>query len=460
MLRKSVYLLSLLLVLNALGQEKMSLTLDESIALALQKNPEVQMAEKELAKAKAAVWEARANILPTINASVNFQKAWSIQEQTIPNFIKDMLGPMGQMIPQIAEMPDYVKLSFGMENTFTYGVNLQQPLFLGGAGWAGVQMAAAGKRAAEQNLELKKQTLIYNTTGAFYSCILANQLAQVQEEALAQALANLEVVKKKHEVGMASGFDKMRAEVEVANWKPEVITGKNNKQLALTQLRAILGLAADVDLSVRGELTYVADEYSNMNLADFQKLALRARPEMKALNEQIYVSRKGVTVARSNFMPKLFFTTDYSFLAMRNDYHFHQDDFSKGFTSAVSLQIPIFHGFRNTKSYQKSQLDYKIMMDTEKQVHDGINAEAEMTFNKFLETKQKHETAKESVSLAKEALRLANLIYEEGAGTQLDVLSAQLAHNRAQLNYVSSLYEYQMARYALRRVTGALTGVL
>lgn len=460
MLRKSICLLSLLFVINAPGQEKMALTLEQSITMALQKNPELQMAEKELDKAKAAIWEARANILPTINASVNFQKAWTIQEQTIPNFIKDMLGPMGELIPQIAEMPDYVKLSFGIENTFTYGANLQQPLFLGGAGWAGIQMATAGKRAAEQNLELKKQTLIYNTTNAFYACILTQQLAQVQEDALAQAQANLEVVKKKHEVGMASGFDKMRAEVEVANWKPEVITGRNNKQMALTQLRAILGLTGNVELSVKGELAYVADEYGNMNLADFQNLALRSRPEVKALNEQIYVSRKGITIARSNFMPKLFFTTDYSFLAMRNDYKFRQDDFSKGFTSAVSLQIPIFHGFKNTKSYQKSKLDYKIMLDTEKQVQDAITAEAEMTFNKFLETKQKHETAKESVSLAKEALRLANLMYEEGAGTQLDVLSAQLAQNRAQLNYVSSLYEYQMARYALRKVTGALTGVL
>jgi outer membrane protein TolC len=145
---------------------------------------------------------------------------------------------------------------------------------------------------------------------------------------------------------------------------------------------------------------------------------------------------------------------------MRNDYNFREDDFSKGFTSALSLQIPLFHGFKNTKGYQKARLDYRIMLDTEKQVRDGVAAEAEMTFNKFQEAKQKYQAAQESISLAQEALRLANLMYEEGASTQLDVLSAQLAKNRAQLNYISSTYEYQMARYALRKVTGALTSVL
>ena len=64
------------------------------------------------------------------------------------------------------------------------------------------------------------------------------------------------------------------------------------------------------------------------------------------------------------------------------------------------------------------------------------------------------------ISMAEEALRLANLTYEEGASTQLDVLTSHLALTRARLNHVSALYEFQMARYNLRRVTGILKGVL
>ncbi len=442
------------------AQEKLVLTVEQSVQQALATNPEIKMAEKELAKARASVWEAAANILPQVNGYANLQHAWSIQEQTIPNFLKPMLSPLAPFIPGFEDMPDYVKLSFGLENTLVYGATLTQPLFLGGAGISGIQMANAGKRAAEQNLESKQQNLIYQTASSFYACLLAQELAAVQEEALAQALANLDMVIKKYNVGSASGFDKMRAEVEAANLKPDVITSKNNLQLALTGLRTVLGLARNIEIQVEGTLAYTEDDFANISLAEFQDRALAARPEILAMKEQKSISGKGVAVARSTFMPKLFFQTDYSYMAMKNDMKFNQDDFSKGFTSAISLQLPLFTSFRNSKQYQKARLDHKIMVDTEKQVYDGIAADAEVSYNKFQEARQKYRAAQESANLAQEALRLANLMYEEGASTQLDVLNSQLALNRSKLNYVSSLYEYQMARYQLRKAVGKLTAVL
>ena len=246
----------------------------------------------------------------------------------------------------------------------------------------------------------------------------------------------------------------------MANLKPEVITARNQYQSALTQFRAVLGLDRNTVIEVDGAFAYADDEFANMPLQDFQTLALKKRPEILALAEQKYMAEKATAIARSNFMPKLFFSTDYSYLAMRNDFKVRQDDFSKGFTSALSLQIPIFHGFKSSKEYQKAKLDYRIVLDTEKQAYDGIAAESEIAYNSFQEAKQKYISAQESVALAKEALRLANMMYEEGANTQLDVLNSRLALTRAQLNYISSLYEYQMARYQLRKATGSLNGVL
>jgi outer membrane protein len=456
---KKILLFFILFILSVglFAQDKMVLTLEQSVSIALEKNPEIQIAEKELAKAKAGIWEAYAVLMPSLDASANFQKAWEIQQTTIPNFIKVMLGPD---FPGVGDMPDYVQLSFGLENTFTYGAMLTQPLFLGGAGIAGIQMAYAVKNAAQHNLDAKRQNLIYQTADAFYGCLLAKELVEVQEKALGQAEANLDLVLKKFEVGSASKFDRMRAEVEAANLKPAVISAKNNYQAALTGLRMILGLDKNMVIDVQGILEYVPDDFTSMSLTDLQVQALETRPELHALASQKRMASKGVALARSEFLPKLFFSTDYSYLGMRNDYKFTQDDFSKGFTSALSLQIPLFRGFRTCKQYQKARLDYKIALDADKLTKDGIAAEVEMAYNKFKETTEKYQAAKESISLAEEALRLANLMYEEGASTQLDVLSSQLALTQSRLNYASALYEYQMARYDLRRVTGLLKGVL
>jgi len=431
-------------------QEKIILTMEKTIELALTNNPQIKIAEKEYDKANAGVMGSYSVILPSLDGSVNLQHAWAIQQTTIPNFIKAMMAGF----PGTENMPDYVKLSFGLENTFTYGAILSQPLFLGGAGMASIKLAYAARRAAGQNLQAIKDDLLYRSVNAFYGCLLTKELIKVQEEALAQTELNRDVVLKKYEVGMASGYDKMRAEVEVANQKPNVISARNNSQMALTRIRALLGLEKDTNIEVLGEFAYQEDEFGKLSLAELQNIAFQNRPELMAMNEQKYIARQGVHIARSGFLPKLFFQTDYSYMAMRNDMNFNQKDFSKGFTSAVSLQIPLFHGLKSVQNYQQAKLDYRIMQDNEKQLNDLVTAEVEVAFNNFNEAKQKFQSAKETVALAEEALRMANLMYNEGANTQLDVLVSRLALTQAQVNYYSSIYDYQVACSQLRKATG------
>ncbi len=443
---------------RAAAQESLKLSLEQSIQIALEKNPEIQIAEKETAKAKAGIGEARAAILPSVSGSVFFQHAWEIQENVIPNFIKPMMGDLLDIIPNMPDMPDYVKISFGLENTFTYGLQLNQPLYLGGAGLAGIRMANAAAKTAQHQYESRKQGLIYRTVQVYYGCVLANELVNVQEEALKQAEANLENVLKKYEAGSASGFEKMRAEVEAANLRPSLIAARNNYQSALTALRMILGLDKKTVIQISGTLEYAFDHFADLELDVFRQMAYENRPDFKIIDAQKAMAKSGVSLAKSRFLPKVMFVTDYSFMAMKNDLNFIRDDFSKGFTSAISVQVPLFSGFRNNRGYQKARLDYRIVQDTEKQMTDGLMAEVEIAYNTFQEAKEKYVSAKESIGLAEEALRLANLMYEEGASTQLDVLGSQLALTQARMNLASALFEYQLSRYELRRATGTLKG--
>ncbi len=458
--RLMIFSVILLTGSSVMAQDTMTLTLAQCVDMTLERNPEIRIAEKELAKAQAGIWEAYSAILPAVDASANLSHAWKIQTSTIPNFLKPMLSPLAPIIPEFAQMPDYVQLSFGLENVFTYGVRLTQPLFLGGSGIAGIQLANATCRSSNHDLESKRQSLIYQAVNAFYGCILSKNVIEVQQEALKQAEANLNVVLSRYKAGSASGFDRMRAEVDVANLKPEIIASRNAYQSALTGLKTILGLPMGTNIDLQGELEYTNDALDGVSLAELQTEAMKNRPDVFSFEAQKDMAKNGIALARSQFMPKLFFSTDYSYLAMKNNLKFSQDDFSEGFTSALSLQVPLFYGFRNHKQMQKAKLDYKIVLDSEKLVHYGIGAEVEIGYNGYRVAQEKYQSARESISLAEEALRLANLMYQEGVSTQLDVMGSQLALTQARLNYISALYEYQMARYELRRVTGTLKGIL
>ena len=458
-MRNIVLLITLLalspgLLLNA--GELRTLTLEESVHMALERNPEIAIAEKEVAKAEAGVGEAYASILPSLDANAMVQHAWDIQTSTMPNFLKPMLEPLAPSIPEFADMPDFVELSFGMENMMTVGLSLSQPLYLGGAGIGGIRLANAAREASDRQIESIKQNLIYQTARSFYGCLLAKELMRVQEEALEEALANLKVVETRHDVGSASGFDQMRAEVEVANLKPEVIASRNSYQSALTGIKTILGIDSREEISVLGKLEYGRDDLQKQDIIDLQRHAFDRRPDLQTLRAGTAMAKHSIAIAKSDFLPKVFFTTDYSHQASRNDWDFSSEDFSEGFTSAVSVQFPIFNGLGNVRGYQKARLDYRIAEDRERQLMDAIAAEVELARNALLEAQEKYQAARESIELAREALRLANLRYEEGASTQLDVLGSQLSLRRSELNHVSALYEYQMARYELRLVIGTL----
>lgn len=442
------------------GAEPVTLTLEQAVQMALERNPQVAISRRELEKAEAGVWEAVGALLPSVGASAAAQHAWDLQSTTIPNFIKPMLEPLAPYIPGLEEMPDYVEMTFGMENVVRYGLTVRQPLFLGGAGIAGVRLATAVRHAMREQEESVRQRLISQTARAFYSCLLAREVVRVEEQAVAHAEANLATVKARYEAGSASGFDLMRAEVEVANLRPHLIASRNGYRASLANLKAVLGLPHDREVEPLGSLDYQPDDLAQQPLGALVEAALVRRPEMRMLTAQKRAASSAVAIARSAFLPKLFFSTEYSYQGMRNDWDFRRGDFSKGFTSAVSAQLSLFEGFRNLQGYHKARVDLRIVEQRQREMESAIAAEVEVARNSFVQAQEKLDSARETIGLAREALRLADLRYQEGVSTQLDVLGAQLALRQAELNYVSALFEYQMARYELRRVTGTLQGAL
>ncbi len=452
--------LTLVMALAGEGQEKLMLTLEQSVAIALERSPDIAVAKNDFEKAGAGVWQAWSTVLPRLDGYANLQHSWEIQTSRIPNFLKPMFGPLAGTIPGVSQMPDFVDIAFGLENTFRYGATVTQPLFLGGAGMAGIRMANAARRAAGHTMDLKRQTLILDAATAFYAVLLAKELVRVQENALAQAKANLEIVMKKFDVGMASPFDRMRAQVDAGTIEPDVIAARNAYESSLSTLRMVLGLDPSTVIEVSGEFPYAQEELASHPLAELQAMALEGRMESKIMAERKAMADNSITLARSGYWPTLIFQTDLSYLGMRDNLRFGREDFSKGLSSSVTLQFPIFVGFKTMKESEKAQLDYRSVLEDERRLTNGISAEVEVALNAFHEAEQKHQSALQTVELGTEALRLARVMYNEGANTQLDVLNSQLALTRAQVNHANTMFEYQVARYRLRKALGRLDGVL
>ena len=446
-------LLGCLLTIPASAQV-LELTLEKARELALVNNPQIKLASEAVKKSDARVTEARAGLLPTFSAFSSYQRAWDLQTSVIPNFLKDTFVQMN--VPGADALPDYLEMAFGLENTLVYGINISQPIYVGGAVWNGYQISQSARNITRSQHQATRQAILMEVTNAYNGVLFARSVMGVMQQSVAAAEKNLEQVRNFRATGMSSDFDVLRAEVQLANYMPQLISAKNNAHLAVSNLLRLLGLSDNELVIISEELTYVPSEHSGQDFQELVQLALEARPEIAMLGEQRLIARKQLSLARASLLPSLVFGTSYQYQGQRNDLDFTGDDFLKSFNSSLSLSVPIFSGLGNNARIQQAKIGLNETGYQEEALIQGIKLEVEGAYYTMKEAEQNVATQSKVIASAEEALRLVNLRYAEGASTQLEVMNVEVALNQARLNYQRTLFEYNTALTALKKALNQL----
>ncbi len=465
----------LLLFLGLASAETLVLDLETAKEIALENNPTIKIAEKGVRRAQAQITEARGGLLPSVSAFSSLDHAWDLQKNVIPNFLKPSLAPTNRAIgdalltlgeqfdnPELKEqgqgmlqsvemMPDFLEMAFGLENTFVYGVQLQQPLFTGGALWNGYKISKIGRDIARQQLISVKQGLLDNVTQTYYFALFAKSAMEVSNEALKSARENLDQVQKFFDSGKSSRLDLLRAEVQVANLKPSVISAENNLKRAFSNLNIMLGFDSDKQIVLSDKLEYKKSLLQDMTLKELVEMAKLNRPEIAILDNQREIAEKQLAISKGAYLPTLSLGTTYQYMGMKNDLDFTSDDFNKSFNTSLSLSIPLFNGFKRSAKVQKAKIQTNEVRFQRNSAVDGIRMEVENGYYLLEEAEKKVETQQKTIEQAKEALRLATLMYKEGAATQLDVLNSNLSLKTARMNYQQSLLEFNNAISKLKK---------
>ena len=152
----------------------------------------------------------------------------------------------------------------GTDHTLVYGLDFQQPLFLGGAVWNGYKMAKHGYSIAEASLVSAKQDVLLQSTSAYYGLLFSKSVVRVMEQAYETSQENLDQVNKIRSVGQASDFDVLRAEVQVANLIPILTSAKNGAKVAESQLLMVLGIDNNSNIITLDSLKFIPHEFQRI----------------------------------------------------------------------------------------------------------------------------------------------------------------------------------------------------
>ncbi|MCP4683949.1 MAG: TolC family protein, partial [bacterium] len=262
---------------------------------------------------------------------------------------------------------------------------------------------------------------------------------------------SLDVIEKKYAQGMVSEYELLRARVEQSNLRPQILRAESELRLSEKRLQSFLGIDLDEQLIVLEEV----DDTSLVllpPLADLTTTALAERAEMRQADYFSNITHKAIRVARADYYPSLAAVMDYSWSA-QSDAMTLTENQSRSWTAGLNLSIPIFKGGQTRGAVTQAVADHSQARLARLQTVDDIKLEVEEAYDRILQAKEALDIQGNTIAQAEKGMDIANLRYESGIGTQLEVLSAEAALRDARRILAEALFSFQQAKAGLKKAT-------
>lgn len=452
-----------------------SFTLEESIAFAQENSKSIKAAIENVELSKSKVDEAFSAMLPSLSASGSYSyflyPPIVMDENTVADLQKAMEGVLTDLLPPAEEdgdgppaedgPPDKNETSSGEssgstkieadKHNYRASLTLQQPLFTWGKLRNNYKHAQLSLQASEHGLESAKQQLEFEVTKAFYGIVLTQKFIDVSKEAMAQVEKHHKTAEDLRDAGVATDYDVLRASVQLANMRSQLIKAKNALRLAKEGFKLILGLPSEAEVNVDGQLEYHQQE---VNLEEILESALFNRPELKQLKLQKHAGEKIVEIAKAGNKPNLVFMSNVDANYSTNLEKDVDRSWKGSWNVTFALDIPIFDGFATKAKVKQAKSGLNQIELGRSQLEDAIKLEVKSAYLAFLEAQELIKVQEETVEQAVEGLRIANLQHENGMITNVELTDAELAKTQAQVNRLQARYDYTIAIAKLEKATG------
>ena len=418
-----------LCVLGAMAQEKLTLTLDQAIEIALSDNPTIQVAEKSVELKRVSNKETALGLLPEASLSGAYTR--TIKKQTM--------------------VMNGMKFQVGIPNQYQGGLSVSLPIFAPTL-YKSMRLTKTDVELAVEQARSSKQDLVNQVTKAFYQTLLAQDSYAVLEKSFAQSEENFRIVNAKFEQGRVSEFDKISAEVQMRNLQPSVISARNAVELSKLQLLVLMNIEPETEIELQGSLTdYEESVYAGVLTADTN--SLKSNSTLLQLDMNAKMLRQTLSLNKQNFAPIVALQFNYMYTCMANDFKFKDYEWNPYSNVSLSVSIPLFK-YSNFSNVRKTNIQISQLMQNRDYTARQLAMQQQSYLNSMAASAEQVSSNKEAITQAEKGRAIAEKLYEVGRGTILELNSAEVALTQAQLTYAQSIFDYLSAKADLDKLQG------
>ena len=415
------------------------LTAETAVALALDHHPLLRASAAEVAAAEAERGIARSGYMPRLDLSLDYVRS------TNPVFVfasklgQEVFGPADFDVARLNQ-PD------AFTNTATR-VAVSQNIWDAGravlgrrAADLGVQAATAGKRRTEDEV-------VFGALEAFWSHSLAGEMLRVARDAEAAARAHAELAAELVDAGIAVPSDRMSAEVRLAEVRALRLRAEQGVEVSHAALLMALGLGEERRFrpAPPTELVSSIDDSLNARLDS----AVENRQDLSALDRRIEQAEYGVRIARSRRLPEF---------GAGAQYELNGDDpidrLGTNWTVGLSMRLSVFDGSETSARVARARADGKMLAAMREHMEQGVRLQVRAAWAERRSAAERLDVARYAERQGQEALRIVRERYSEGMAVMVELLAAEAAYTRTQVDRAAAVAELALAMARLDLASG------
>ena len=401
------------------------LTLEECCEIAAANNKQGKLADFSIQKAQLQLKNMNSNFLPKLSAAGGYLYA-----------DKDFGA---ELMPSVAA-------ELNLNNTYTGGVQIEQPLFLGGKLFAARKMAQTGLSIAGLNKEKTESDIRFETEKAYWNVVKAKELQKVSQQFLQTVDELYRTVENYYNTGMASQNELLKVKVKINEAKLSLKRSENSVRLAKMSLCHLMGMPMNKDIDVINNL-------SDIEAVDTNIHSVENRLEYKILSENIQLKNQKIKAVRSDFLPRVGLVAGYNYMngVKLNGTKLISDDV---FAVMVSVKVPLFHWGEGMRKVKSAQIEKQMAIVQRDEFTEKMQLEVSQALNMLDESELEIKLTESAFNEATESLRESRKNYETGMETLVNYMDTQSIWQKSWAEFVSAKINYQIAKANYFKTTG------
>lgn len=427
------------------------LSLEDALKIALSENIAVQVADKEVERARYAKKGSYAALFPKIDASAVFQRTIKKQVMYMDFDMSKFMGGGGSGGSGSKTGPSG-GFEVGRWNTYNAGVSASMPI-VNASLWKTLSISGEAVELAVEKARSSRLEMVTQVKQAYYSVLLAKEALKVYKSVYENAVENFKHTENRNKASKASELEVLRAKTNAENAVPDLYNAESSIILALWQLKAVIGLDLEKNIDVSGELEdYSEHMFYDTHLHD--SATVENNTVMRQLEIQAVQLAETVSLRKYAYLPTLAANFSYSINAMANDFNFSEYRWTPYSYVGISLSIPVFSGGKRYNELRQAKVQARELnlqrLNTERQLKVAIR--------QYITTMEKdmksYFSAQGAVETAQKAYDISEAAYNLGKNTITELNASQLALTQARLSASQAIYNFIITKSKLEQTIG------